>query len=456
MKLVKYILLITVVCQLVACKKDWLEAKSNMKLVVPTSVQDLQALLDNVNSMNSGQPALGEVSADNYYVLFSTWQNLTSQTLKNAYIWGSNFYEGESSVDWDNPYKTIFYANNVLEGIDKIAPEPAIEEAWKNVKGSALFYRGLSFFNLASLYAPPYRASTASNDPGILLKLTSDINDRAQRSSVQRTYDQLIGDLKQSIPLLPVTPSFKTRPSKPAAYGLLSRVYLSMGDYNQSLLYADSCLQLYSSLLDYNTLSNLNNPSSYALPAFNAEVIFHYTIVSSSIILNTRAIVDSNLFASFHSDDVRKQAFFKNSGGIRFRGSYTGSLTFFGGIATDEMYLNKAECLARKNQVEAAMDVLNTLLKKRWKSTVAYSLITASNQSDALNKILAERRKELVFRGGLRWIDLRRLNQEQAFAVTLKRELNGQFYTIAPNSVRYTLPIPDQEIRLTGIEQNAR
>jgi len=73
-----------------------------------------------------------------------------------------------------------------------------------------------------------------------------------------------------------------------------------------------------------------------------------------------------------------------------------------------------------------------------------------------LKIILDEKRKELPFTGNSRWEELRRLNKEQAFAKTLTRFVNNQTYTLAPNDNRYVWPIPDQEIRLTGMAQNPR
>jgi hypothetical protein len=100
------------------------------------------------------------------------------------------------------------------------------------------------------------------------------------------------------------------------------------------------------------------------------------------------------------------------------------------------------------------MNNLNALLVKRWK-TGTFIPLTASNTDDALNKILLERRKELCFRG-IRWSDLKRLNKDLKYSKTLVRVLNGQTYTLLPNDPKYVLPIPDNEIRVSGIEQNLR
>jgi len=47
------------------------------------------------------------------------------------------------------------------------------------------------------------------------------------------------------------------------------------------------------------------------------------------------------------------------------------------------------------------------------------------------------------------------LNKEGA-SLTLYRKINGQSYTLEPNSYLYTLPIPPDEISLSGISQNKR
>ena len=125
----------------------------------------------------------------------------------------------------------------------------------------------------------------------------------------------------------------------------------------------------------------------------------------------------------------------------------------FTGLATDEVYLIKAECAARRNDVTTAMNYLNNLLVTKWK-TGTFVPYTATSSQDALNEILTERRKELVWRA-IRWVDIKRLNKEGA-NITLTRILNGQTYTLPPNSPLYEMPIPSDEISLSGIQQNPR
>ncbi|MDB5191496.1 MAG: RagB/SusD family nutrient uptake outer membrane protein [Segetibacter sp.] len=125
------------------------------------------------------------------------------------------------------------------------------------------------------------------------------------------------------------------------------------------------------------------------------------------------------------------------------------------GTNVNEVYLISAEAKARTGNLAGALADLNTLLSKRWK-TGTYTPFNATTQFDALSLILKERRKELPFTAALRWSDLRRLNIDSRFSTTLVRVLNGITFTLPPNHQKYTLPIPDAEIKLSGIQQNPR
>jgi hypothetical protein len=346
----------------------------------------------------------------------------------------------------------VYHTNIVLDGIDEVAAEDVGTPAWNNVKGSAHFFRAEAFFNVAQIFAKPY-SLTFPDEPGIPLRLTPDPKVKSVRAGLQETYEQILSDLHTATGYLPVVPQYKTRPSKPAAYALLSRVYLTMQDYAHAFVYADSCLKLYDSLLDYNSI---NTTPTYPITALNKEVILHSTMVN--YFQARGVIVDSNLYKSYKVNDLRQKVFFKTNtnGGMRFVGTYTGGNTgniFFCGIATDEVLLTRAECYARAGNITAAMKDLNTLMIKRWK-TGAFVPFTASTTSEALSLILEERRKETLFRG-LRWLDLRRLNSEGA-NITITRGVDNKTYTLPPNSPRYVLPLPPDVINITGVPQNER
>jgi hypothetical protein len=438
---------------LVCCKKTWMEEKSNKTVDVPDTVKEFQALLDHTATMNDARPVKGEESADNYYVTNAMWAGYSAYD-RSVYTWGKEIYvdQAKDETSWNPPYKQVFNSNVVLDDIDKVAAEEIGTPAWNNVKGSAHFYRGDAFFNVAQIFTKPYSLSFP-DEQGIPLRLEADPNVKSVRAGLQQTYEQILSDLHTAVEYLPVVPVYKTRPSKPAAYALLSRVYLVMQDYAHAFSYADSCLKLYDSLLDYNTL---NAAAAFPVPLFNKEVIFHATL--SNEVYSKGVVVDSNLYKSYSVNDLRQKVFFKvnTNGGMKFVGTYTGgtgSFLFFAGIATDEVYLTRAECYARAGKITEAMSDLNAVMSKRFK-TGTFVPFTATITSEALKLILEERRKETIFRG-LRWLDLRRLNSDGA-NISLTRIIDNQTYTLPPNSPRYALPLPPDVIDLTGMPQNER
>lgn len=437
-----------------SCKK-YLDTKSDQKLSTPGTLKDLQALLDNQFFYRRGL-RLANTSSDEYYTLYTNWQSL-SEPNKNGYVWDAQV---NNLTDWQNQYNNVYYTNTVLDNWSKIAgasPTPQANE----IKGEALFYRAQCFFSVAQLYAPQYDPNSANTDHGIPLRLDADFNKPSQRATVQQTYDQIIKDLNEAVTILPINISYNVRPSKAAGYALLARTYLQIGMYTEAKQSADSCLQLYSYLINYNDATEVDTvttgQSIKKINKDNKEIIFYLNEDGSIPAVYSHA-VDSVLYKSYDGNDIRRPAFFtKNTNGTyKYRGSYSGSSSqgAFVGLGTAEVYLIRAEANARLGNTSAALQDLNTLLIKRWK-TGTFVPFTATTPQVALDIILQERKKEMVFRG-MRWSDIKRLNKEPARAITLQRILNGQSFTLPPNDLRYALLIPVEVIQLSNIQQNAR
>lgn len=435
----------------VACSESFLEIKPDKKLVVPSTLDDMQALLDFFDVHNANMPGMGELSSDDYYLLYDRWNTMSSPYMKNGYIWAKEIWEGSTSIDWNNRYQQIFYANYVLEGLTNT--ERAVDPGYYDrLKGTALFCRAYAYYQLAQEFCAPYDQSDSNNGHGLPLRLTSDLNVQVGRASVKETYERVVTDLLEALELLPVNDPYKTRPVKAAASAFLSRVYLTMQEYGKALTYAETTLAANYKLIDFN---NLKTSAAYPMERFNSEVIFHSQMTQYTPLSSSRLIMDSTLFRSYANNDIRKAAWFKSvSGNYTFKGSYCGSLQIFNGLAVDECYLTKAECLARNGLVTEAISTLNKLLITRYK-TGSYTPFSVKDQQEALAIILKERRKELLFRG-IRWTDLRRLNLDASTATTTYRKLNGTVYKLEPKGPNYTLPIADDVIQLSNIPQNIR
>lgn len=463
---IKCLVIVYITFLSIGCKKEFLEKKPSTAIVVPVTLNDMTQLLDNYLINKNNSPLLGILSADEYfYPSLDAYNAAPSKTVKNSFIWNKDVYGGETKInDWDIPYQTIFYSNVVLEQWEKLSTTDQLSTQGKYIKSWALFYRSFAFYNLVQIFSPAYDGASALTDLGIPLKVSANINDIQKRSTVKETYDRILSDLDLSLSLsTDVFPDKKPyRVSKAGIYALLARIYISMRKYPEALGSAEKCLELKNELMDYNTLDKTSNA---AFPMFNVELILFNegnTAYSTLALLYGSAVINPSLINLYDANDLRKDLFFRKQDEnylMKFMYSGDGELWPFTGLAVDEVYLIKAECLARNGEYDAAMDVLNSLLVKRYQFDLVANKSTYINQTafspeDALQKILLERRKELVWRG-LRWSDLKRLNVEGA-NITITRSLGGKTYTLPPNDPRYVMPIPDDEIALSHIQQNQR
>jgi hypothetical protein len=435
----------------ISCKK-YLDEKSNKQLVTPSKIEDFQALLDDVSIMNMQGPDFAETSADDYFLLESDYNGSLDILARSAYTWETFDYNWPN--EWSKTYAAIYNSNVCLEGIEKVHKSSQNQLEWNNVKGSALFYRAYSFLNLMWAFAKGYDIVTAQTDHGVVLRLGSDYNVPSVRSSVQASYERIIADAKEATNYLADNPEHVMRPSKAAAFGLLARAYLSMNNYDSAYKYSDMCLAIKNTLMNYNTdISNIN--ANVPFPVYNKEILF-YNQVHGNFYCTSPDIakIDTILFTSYHVNDLRLAAFFRNSNGYkRFKGSYAANIRIhFTGLATDEIYLIRSESAARKGMLAEAMADLNTLLKTRWKKDVTYSEIAASNKDEAIEHILLERRKELLMRG-TRFNDIKRLNVIGA-NIVIKRKVGNKEFIMSPNDSRYARPLPKDIILQTGMPQN--
>lgn len=451
-----------------SCKKEdeFLDAKSQEGDVVPTTLGDFQAVLDNSVVMNANYATVGLASGDNYYVPDANYAGITIGYEKASYLWEQKIFDSAATTadgGYTNSYILIRNANIVLEGLDKISQTAANATEYNTVKGHALFVRSFMFYNLVNTFAKQYNSSTASSDLGIPLRTFTDINIVVGRSSVKTVYSQMIGDLKTAASVLPLNAAVAMRPSKLAAYALLAKVYLQSEDYENARKCCDSVLFYKSQLLPF-TDTSISLSNTYRFPSYskgNREILYYaegqigYTI-SPSTSLNL-CFVDTLLYNSYDDNDLRKTYFYNYQGSrlAKFQGAYTGNRLSFSGLALNEVYFMRAECRARLNDIGGGLDDMNTVLLNRYKSNT-YTAYNTTNSDTALAKILSERRKEFPFTGQIRWEDLKRLNNDSRFAKTLTRVYANQTYTLLPGSARYVLPFAPRIILLEGLEQNIR
>lgn len=442
------------VSMLTACEKFVdIEPKGQL---IPTSTDDFRMLLDYVQFMNF-TGGLAELAADDIYFNDLTFENTLSNPFEqNTYLWKNTVYmPSDQATDWNSPYKRIYQVNIILEGL--AATTSGTEAVRRALEGEALFHRAHAHYEVASLYAKSYDPATAATDLGIPLRLTTDVFVVSERPTLEVTYAQIFEDLNRAVELLPSRATVATRASKAAAYGLLARIYLDMGRYEDARDQALNALEIQSTLMDYNEIDPFGWPKFDEL---NEEILFFATIPNFGYSFNWSFPVKESIYDMYTADDLRKSLFFSVYTGqdgaenIDFGGNYAGSWNRFTGLAVDEMYLTTAECLARTGDLPGALTYLNDLLVTRY-VTGTYTPFESNDETEVLEKILLERRKQLIGRNR-RWSDLKRLSHDSRFAVTLERTVLGQTYTLPPGDPRWVFPIPQTVIDATGMEQNQR
>jgi len=461
MKIKLFIIAALILTGFGSCKK-YLDATPIKGKVVPKTLADFEEFLNDIILSQSGY-IYPEFMTDD--VLIGSVTTPTSGRQPRAYTWQKDLLLAtEDDSEWNTPYNYIYICNLVLDNL-QTATE-GTDQTRNRLRGEALTQRAYYLFTLANLYGKDYVAATAATDLSVPIMLKADLEAVAKRATVQEVYDQVINDLQTAISIadFPEVGKNYIHPGKLASMALLARVYLFKGDYVNAQKYANDVLAKKSTLFDWNSMS-FSNPekptaatiTNIPLPQNNIENIYCKTASNPSLLV--RFMASTDLLSVLDTKDLR---YVFNFTRLTSTGAPSPSVNpdFLGvtpnfSIGVPEMMLIKAECLARAGEKDAAVTILNALRVKRFK-TADYTDLTASSADDALSKVLAERRRELLFRG-VRWFELKRLNRDDRFKKTLSRVVSGQTYTLEPNSDRYMLQIAPKIISINPlIIQNPR
>ena len=172
---------------------------------------------------------LAEFPADNICLSAHTTDPLYEAT---AYM----MTDGLKNVGtlWMVAYKVIYMTNTVIETLDASKPEN------NQLLGEAYFMRGLMHLHMATLYALPY--SFGRDNIGVPLRTTTS-SANIVRNPVGDVYDQIVADLRKAADLMGKSRGNAGYPCKDAALGVLSRVYLYMGEYDKCIATVDEALK---------------------------------------------------------------------------------------------------------------------------------------------------------------------------------------------------------------------
>lgn len=397
------------------------------------------------------------------------------------FIWDVNMFEdGYGGLDvsyWEDPYERIKGCNIVIEYVDGMEGE---EERKAHVKGEAYVLRGLYYYFLVNFFSWPYGDGDPTQNAGVPLKLATGVtDDHLERGTVAGVYDQIVSDMKQGIALMQVgvdyEPSDIERLNRVASWGLLSRVYLHMEDWESVINYADSVLTEYSSLQtlepgEYGVYSPSGDLVEVLWASLEAEDDNMQTILSpygpSEDLYNCfREDIKNNVGRDIRgvtsNDDYYRAAYIHENaadddddapeGLYCVLKSVTSDNWYNAGIRTAEVYLNRAEAYIRlymedgdETKAQRALDDLNDLRRTRFENGYEDWLVSDfETPEELLDFCLRERRRELCAEANTRWFDLRRTGMPRIVHTYVDNSSGvGQDYILEERDTRYVLPIP--------------
>lgn len=380
----------------------------------------LQGNSDNTSYYASRMVYYGDVRGDDMQA--SKEGNRTSSVYEMRYV------EDNAPVIWGVPYNVIRRANNILKALDEGKVTDADQSEINNIKGQALAVRALCHFDLVRVYGKPY---TVDNGASLGVPIVTEPLEPSAvpaRNTVAEVYDQLvIKDLTEAISLLSATSDVGYINSW-AAKALLSRVYLYKGDNANALKFAKDVID--------NSPYKLWKNSEYEdvwTKEGTSEVIFEIINYDTSdwgdregigYLMSEDGYADMIVTSAFSKlldqdpDDVRHSvlAAAVNPDNIKVYGTDKVYNRKFRGkveqqipianipvIRLSEVYLNAAEAAIKSGDKTAAGNYVKAIaLRANPSSSEDFSNID-------LNRVLDERRKELVGEGH-RFFDLMRNN----------------------------------------------
>ncbi len=347
---------------------------------------------------------------------------VTEDPLFLSFTLGHTPTQTNSRYFWFISYKIISGMNTVIEALEK---QTNLDPASSQLLGECYFLRAFAHFKLCNFYARPYTQDP--NGPGVILRLSVADSIQKPRATVKEVYNAVVADAEKGASLMnqPRGPMYA---SKEAAWALLSRVFLYEDNEDSTIYYSTKVINSGR----FSLMTSDTYPSLFANATTSPETIFCIAFTPTEDYGKFGSIAsmiysDGNSgwgeeFASKsirdlmgeHPEDVRNQLIVPledADGNIVTKNGietyYITKFSFQGGSPTlsspiifrlAEMYLNRAEAYAKKNDVADALADVDEIRKNRGLGDALYNGTVPQGMS-LLDVVLQERRIELAFEG---------------------------------------------------------
>lgn len=407
---------------------------------------------------------IGDCMSDNCYI---GGDGVSEEQLDNLTVSATNSIIATS---WSQFYAIVGSATNVIENV-KLMDSSLIDDATRaQIIADAKFARAWVLFDIVKYWGD------APLTLQLIPSITVDNIDKwypimyPSRTSEEEIYAQIISDLDEdTIKNLPSKSSGAFCGTQGAAYGLLAKVYATMGkkserDYSKVVNMCDNVIkQGYSLVPDFESLWTVDGK-------FSSESIFEMyfsdaaeqhnwaywvllTDVSGDVVVSWRRYCTptQDLVAKFDKEkDVRyKSSIYwtavpydtywpaKNYPlAYKIRQKESDIIL----LRLADILLLKAEALVELNRPKDALMIVNDIRNRAGLSGLSLSLSVAEARLAVEN----ERQLELLFEGQ-RWWDLIR-NERMEEVMKLAHDKNGNLRFSEISSWRTKLPIPQAQI----------
>ncbi len=408
-----------------------------------------------------------------------------TETLRQVYNFNA-LPEDEAGIVgqmWSDIFEALANINNVLFYLPDLERKfPEYRDELVYYRAEALFLRALCHFDLVRVYAQPYGYTTDASHLGVpVLTRTPGPDDNVSRKPVKEVYDAVISDLQQAETLFGDTRR-NVRPANMKQYfasveavqGLLSRVYLYKGDWDNAIRHAGeviSRIPLAEGQAYVDMFRQLNSPEAEAIFRLNgtdksSSLLTFYNVLTTDVngsvsyIIPVASMADKLAAHYTDSNDIRLRelmfSFTVSGGGTTIAHDYytnkfnviqnsaDSERQYYNPIVlrVSEMYLNRAEAYVRKGLLrEAAADVRQIMARAVQKPVIEVQV--PETDVVLLGKIIEEERmRELCFEGH-RFFDLAR----RGVSVVRDSRSTAQMKELSYPNDRFVLPIPLRELQ---------
>lgn len=422
----------------------------------------------------SGMQGIPDILADN--VILAALGRRSNQVFYNYQYTSAS--GGAIALYFSEAYEAINVANIIISQIDAL-PTGDIRD---NILAQALAGRALAHFDLVRFYGQiPTQSTDALNSLGITyIKVedgdTDDPFALPERESVASNYEEILGDLTRAASLI-ATANGEGRFNRDGIFGMLSRIYLYLGEYENaidaadevsaSIATADELEDVYTDVTNSGVLVEYSVNTSSEANFSNVGVLYSQGSLDpmTGAITNTISeyAVAFDFFNSIDDDDIRKSiiAFDSNNGDVLYNGvrKFLGEPGQVNGrvdvkaLRVAEVLLNKAEAQFELGNEGDALITLDELRNERFTTFAG-----GETGEDLEEAIQFNRRVELALEGH-RFFDLKRRGED------LVRSADGDLRDgsgtpaivqfVPADDFRFQMPIPIAEINANpNYEQN--